>query len=106
MPALTALRYEAKVLGVPYRRLLFDLRQAGALARDPGGRGYTVHPAWRKQFRARILYRTITREDGGSFHRLVSVVYCTAHGRHWLREFAAQQSACLPARQAPQRAAH
>lgn len=93
MPALTALRYEADVLRVPYRRLLHDLRRAGALARDPGGRGHTVHPAWREKFRARMFYRTITCEDGGSFHRVVSVVYCTQHGRHWLREFVAQQSA-------------
>ena len=93
MPALTALRYEADVLRVPYRKLLYDLRQVGALARDPGGRGYTVHPAWRQKFRARIFYRTITCETGGSFHRLVSVVYCTQHGRNWLREFVARQSA-------------
>ena len=93
MPTLTALRYEAKVLGVPHRKLLFDLRQAGALIRDPDRRGHTVHPAWQRKFRARMFYRTITLEDGGSFQRLVSVVYCTTHGRHWLREFVDQQTA-------------
>ena len=99
MPTLTALRYEAKVLGVPYRKLIFDLRQAGALVRNPDGRGHTVHPTWQRKFRARMFYRTIALEGGGSFQRLVSVVYCTTHGRHWLREFVDQQSA-------PKRAAH
>lgn len=93
MPALTALRYEAQVLGVPYRKLLYDLRRVGALARDPGGRGHTVYRGWEDKFRARIFHRTICCEGGGSFQRMVSVVYCTRRGRHWLREFVEQQGA-------------
>lgn len=91
-PRLTALRYEADVLGVPYRKLLFDLRAEGALARDPNGRGHTVYRCWEDRFRARTMYRTICTEDGRSFQRMVSIVYCTQRGSMWLRDFVARRA--------------
>ena len=92
----TALRYEADVLGIPYRDLLASLRSAGALSRDPNGGGYTVRRGWSDKFRDRRFYRAIELEGGGLFHREISVVYCTRKGQHWLAEFVAERQVAAP----------
>lgn len=87
-PRMSNLRYEASVLGVPYRRLLHELRDAGAIQRDPNGRGHTVRDGWHDKFRARLHWIHIAQEDGGGFHKVVSVLYCTQHGRAHLADLA------------------
>ena len=86
---LTALRYEADVLGIPYRDLLANLRRAGALSRDPNGWGYTVRRGWSDKLRGRRFHKAIQTESGALFHREISVVYCTRKGQCWLAEFVA-----------------
>lgn len=88
---LTPLRYEADVLGVPYRDLLASLRRAGALARDPNGHGYTVRRGWSDKLRDRRFHKAIHTESGALFHKELSVVYCTRKGQHWLSEFIAER---------------
>ena len=88
---LTALRYEADVLGIPYRDLLANLRRAGAVSRDPNGWGYTVRRGWSDKLRDRRFHKAIQTESGGLFHREISVVYCTRKGRGWLAEFVAER---------------
>lgn len=89
-PRLSNLRYEAGVLGIPYRRLLFELRERGALQRDPNGRGHTIRRGWEDRFRARLRPITIACDDGTSFNRVVSVVYCTRAGCNYLRSLTTQ----------------
>ena len=88
---ITPLRYEASVLQVSYRALLADLRRAGAISRDPNGRGHTVRRGWHDRFRERRFHHAIRTEDGREFHRETSVVYATRKGQRWLAEFVAHR---------------
>ena len=82
---LTALRYEADMLGIRYANLLASLRYVGALSRVPGA-GHTVRSEWSDKFRDVRVHGAIQSEDGRRRHREISMVYCTPKGRRWLKK--------------------